>query len=312
MCSHFDGFQSRIAGARDAMRCEDESLNVGNLGSHESRSDKEREIATLRALALVAHPIREAAAHDAQAILDYVHAISGETDFPCMSSRRVGQGRVYVQLPQDQPLDFTAWCRGLASGRSYVSDGFAHPVSFRVDGRTAGDTLSLDKPGRLTVSSAVAFAERMPLGVAYGGVVPETGRQNVGDTILLHEPRHDRLQIGGKRTVELIVNGRVAARRQVPADGKLHKLTFQVDVTRSSWIAIRNFPQFHTNPVNVLVEGKPIRASRASARWMEEMTRLLWQNREKRISPQERPAARATFNKAINRYRQIAKESPTA
>jgi len=63
MCSHFDGFQSRIAGARDAMRCEDESLNVGNLGSHESRSDKEREIATLRALALVALAFGEAAAH---------------------------------------------------------------------------------------------------------------------------------------------------------------------------------------------------------------------------------------------------------
>ncbi|HAW29672.1 MAG TPA: hypothetical protein DCY03_16375, partial [Planctomycetaceae bacterium] len=33
--------------------------------------------------------------------------VSGETDFPCMSSRRVGQGRVYVQLGQQSEVDFT-------------------------------------------------------------------------------------------------------------------------------------------------------------------------------------------------------------
>ncbi|MFN9972841.1 MAG: hypothetical protein ACK58T_23425, partial [Phycisphaerae bacterium] len=51
--------------------------------------------------------------------------LSGETDFPCMSSRRVGQGRVYVQVGDVSQIDFTDWCRGLAAGRSDVSDGYA-------------------------------------------------------------------------------------------------------------------------------------------------------------------------------------------
>src|SRR6185369_9313558 len=50
--------------------------------------------------------------------------VSGETDFPCMSSRRVGQGRVYVKLGNGpvRKVDFPEWCNGLAKGRSYVSD----------------------------------------------------------------------------------------------------------------------------------------------------------------------------------------------
>ena len=46
--------------------------------------------------------------------------VSGETDFPCMSGSRVGQGRVYVQLGAIDRLDFGAWCEGLRQGRSYV------------------------------------------------------------------------------------------------------------------------------------------------------------------------------------------------
>ena len=38
--------------------------------------------------------------------------VSGETDFPCMSSTRVGQGRVYVQLGKIEKLDFGAWRLG--------------------------------------------------------------------------------------------------------------------------------------------------------------------------------------------------------
>src|SRR4029077_3511300 len=63
---------------------------------------------------------------------------SGETDFPCMSSRNVGQGRTYVRLGQPERLDFAAWCQGLARGKSYVSDGYAHPLEFTVEGIAPG------------------------------------------------------------------------------------------------------------------------------------------------------------------------------
>src|SRR5262249_7988271 len=47
---------------------------------------------------------------------------SGETDFPCITGSRVGQGRVYVQLGKIDKIDFAAWAEALAKGRSYVSD----------------------------------------------------------------------------------------------------------------------------------------------------------------------------------------------
>ena len=56
--------------------------------------------------------------------------ISGETDFPCIYGDRVGLGRVYVQLDENQPLDFDAWVDGLKEGRSYCGDGMSHVVKF--------------------------------------------------------------------------------------------------------------------------------------------------------------------------------------
>src|SRR5262249_1070017 len=96
--------------------------------------------------------------------------VSGETDFPCMSGTRVGQGRVYVQLGKAAALDFDAWCRGIAEGRSYVSDGFAHALEFTVDGHAPGSRLNQTRPGAVTVRAKVAFARETPLGVPYGGV----------------------------------------------------------------------------------------------------------------------------------------------
>ena len=80
--------------------------------------------------------------------------VSGETDFPCMSGLRVGQGRVYVRLGDVKAVNFDAWCAGLAAGRSYVSDGFAHALEFTVGGRRPGERLALEKPG------AVRFGQR--------------------------------------------------------------------------------------------------------------------------------------------------------
>ena len=87
----------------------------------------------------------------------------------------------------------------------------------------------------------------------------------VGDTVNLHAPRDTGFVEGGERLVKIVVNGQVAASKKVPADGKPHDLRFEVPIARSSWIAVRQFPQLHTNPVNVIVQQQPIRASRGSA-----------------------------------------------
>jgi hypothetical protein len=234
---------------------------------------------------------------------------SGETDFPCMSSRSVGQGRVYVHLGDAEPFNFANWCEGLRAGRSYVSDGYAHALEFTVNGVSPGrGEVALRKTEQVAVRAKVAFAAEMPLAVAYGGVVPPAGKRVVGDTVLLHGPRSEAVQRGGERLVELVVNGSAVASRTVPADGAMHELSFDVPIERSSWIALRQFPQLHTNPVNVLVGGRPIRTSAESARWCVETIELLWQNRQQRIAPAEREEARRTFDRAIAVYRRIAEE----
>jgi hypothetical protein len=114
----------------------------------------------------------------------------------------------------------------------------------------------------------------------------------------------------GERQVEVIVNGRVAASRTVPADGREHAIEFSVAIERSSWVALRQFPQLHTNPVNVLVGGKPIRASRESAQWALGCIDQLWRVRGGRIAAHERADAEKAYEEARAIYRRIAAESP--
>jgi hypothetical protein len=213
---------------------------------------------------------------------------SGETDFPCISGGRVGEGRVYVQLGKVDRIDFARWSEGLAKGRSYVSDGYAHALRFSVGGKTSGETLALDAPGPVAVTAKVAFAVEQQLGTSPGASATK-------------EP---------VRRVELVVNGRVEGTAEVPADNQEHELSFEVKIDRSSWVALRQFPQLHTNPVAVLVGGKPIRASRSSARWCIGVIEQLWKVRGQGIAESERAEAKKTFDWAIEEYRRIASECP--
>jgi hypothetical protein len=236
---------------------------------------------------------------------------SGETDFPCMSGTRVGQGRSYAQLGKQARVDYPQWCSAVARGRSYVSDGYAHALAFGVDGKVSGDELRLATPGRVTVKATVAFSPDTPLEPAYGGVIPVGGRRHVGDTIIMRDTLSpDPVYQRGQRLVEVVVNGRVAGSREVPADGREHAVEFSVPIEGSSWIALRQFPQLHTNPVTVLVAGRPIRASRASAQWALACIDQLWRMRARQIAPAERADAEKAYDEARAIYRRAAAESP--
>ena len=133
---------------------------------------------------------------------------------------------------------------------------------------------------------------------------------HVGDTIIKREVQAaDAVYRRGKRLVEVIVNGRVAVSREVPADGRKHTIDASVPIERSSWIAVRQFPQLHTNPVNVIVAGQPIRASRDSALWGLACVDQLWRVRARRIAPAERDAAEKAYEEARAIYRRIAAEA---
>jgi hypothetical protein len=134
----------------------------------------------------------------------------------------------------------------------------------------------------------------------------------IGDTVNLHGPRRDGEYTveGQPRLIELVVNGRVVASHDVPADNRLHNLEFEVPIKRSSWVALRQFPQLHTNPVDVIVGGRPVRSSRRSALWCVAALEQLWRARGGTIAGGERDEARRSFDEAARIYRAIAAEAP--
>jgi hypothetical protein len=227
--------------------------------------------------------------------------ISGETDFPCIYGERVGLGRSYVRLGT---LDYDAWTEGIKRGEAYVTDGMSHLVDLRVNGvslGTKGSEVRLSSPGTVRVEARVAAR------------LEDTPNETVRGKRLDEQPywHLERARIDGGREVpvEIIVNGRPITRRQIVADGQLKNLSVDVPIERSSWIAMRILPSSHTNPMFVLVDGQPIRASRRSAEWCLKAVARCWEQKSRQIAPAERDAAQQAYEHARTVYRQRLGES---
>ncbi|MGL4511802.1 MAG: CehA/McbA family metallohydrolase [Lacipirellulaceae bacterium] len=214
---------------------------------------------------------------------------SGETDFPCMSGERVGIGRVYVKV--DGELNYPDWVQGLADGRSYVSDALAHLLDFRAstpDGGgasvgEAGSELRLAAPAKVSFTAdCAALVDRDDLDSENAQIV----------------------------TVELIVNGLPIDTKELKADGSLRPVAFDVELEHSSWVALRVFPHAHTNPLFVVVDGKPIRASKASAEWMLRGVDQCWKTKRNTYAAEEQDQAKADYEHARAEYRRIIEEAP--
>jgi hypothetical protein len=232
----------------------------------------------------------------------YRARISGETDFPCIYGERVGLGRVYVKLA-DGKLDFDRWCEGLKQGRSYVGDGRSHLVDFKVDDLGVGENgseLRLDAARPVTVSARVA---------AYLDPEPSAEAKAIKARPLDQKPYWDveRARVGTGRTVpvEVVVNGYPVARKEIEADGTFRDLTFEVPIARSSWVALRIYPTSHTNPVFILVDGKPVRASKRSAEWCLKSVDQCWSQKERATRPAEKEEARKAYDAAREAYRKV-------
>lgn len=239
--------------------------------------------------------------------------ISGETDFPCIYGERVGLGRVYVQLDEGEPLNYERWVMGLKNGRSYCGDGLSHVLRFEVDGTELGQAktdgadiseLHLKQPKRVTVRTDVA--------ALLDAEQSAEGREIQGRRLDQKPYWHlERCRIGQSRRVpvELVVNGEVAQRKEIEADGKVNELTWEVDVDQSSWMAVRILPSVHTNPIFVVVGDKPIRPSRASAEWCRRAVDVCWEAKKGQIRQSELQAAAAAYQKARAIYEQRMAES---
>ena len=204
----------------------------------------------------------------------------------------------------DGPLTYRKWLDAVRAGRSYVSDGKTHLMDFAVNGTPAGTAESevkLSAPGRVKVAvTAAANLDAQP---------NDALRQLRYD----EKPYWDieRARIGQSREVpvEVIVNGERAAVQNLVADGKIRTLTFDVAIEQSSWIAVRVLPSAHTNPVFVVVGGKPVRASKRSAEWCLDAVNQCWTQKGAQIRAAEREAARAAYDHAREVYKARIGES---
>jgi hypothetical protein len=207
---------------------------------------------------------------------------SGETDFPCISGARVGMGRVYVKV--DGKLNYEDWCEGIKDGRSYVSDGTSHLLDFAaassanpqqlVQVGMNGSELKLEQPGAIRLTARVAA----------------------------------RLE-NKSVPVEVIVNAYPVKQQEIVADGSIRELTFEVPIERSSWVALRLFPSVHTNPVFVIVDNQPIRASRRSAEWCLRGVDQCWKEKQKFYAEAEMEEAAKAYEHARVVYRKRFSES---
>jgi len=109
--------------------------------------------------------------------------------------------------------------------------------------------------------------------------------------------------------VELIVNGHSVATKEITADGSMKSLEFDVDIEQSSWLAVRILPSLHTNPIFVEVAGKPIRASKKSAKWCADAVDVCWNAKRNQIREKERAAAKKAYDEARAIYEKMMAES---
>lgn len=231
--------------------------------------------------------------------------ISGETDFPCIYGERVGLGRSYVKL--ENKLSYEAWCEGIRQGHNYVGDGRSHLLDFKVENVRMGEQgseLRLNDPATVHVTAKVA------------ALLDSQERGDIRKRRYADKPYWDieRARIEGTRRVpvELIVNGYPVARQEIDADGAIRDISFETRVDKSSWLALRILASSHTNPIFVLVDGKPIRASRRSAQWCADGVDRCWEQKQRFIKADEMADAKAAYEHARTVYRQLVAECPAS
>ena len=231
--------------------------------------------------------------------------ISGETDFPCIYDDRIGMARSYAKL--DGKLDFDRYMTQIRAGRSYVSDGKSHIIDFQVQKQrlgVKGSSLRISTPQKLNISARV------------NAYLPKN-QDMLGSFIAsrdLTQPPYwnlERARNGNSRyvTLELVINGKPVSSREFEANGNWKTIEFEHQVSSSSWIALRIMACSHTNPIFVLVDKKPVRASRKSSKWCREAVDRCWKMKFSRIRESERNAAQKAYDHARETYDRIISET---
>jgi hypothetical protein len=231
--------------------------------------------------------------------------ISGETDFPCIYDERVGIARSYFK--SDSVLDFNDYTNVIRTWRSYVSDGGSHIID-----------LSVNEPGTINSKSEVLLKAPQSISIHAKVAANLPLQPDAAGEVMAHQPLDDqpywniqRARIGASRKVpvELVVNGEPVDTAVIEADGSWKELKFDYKVNYSSWIALRVYPSSHTNPVFIIIDGKPI-VSAKSAEWCSRAVDQCWKMKQAKIRPEEHSEAEAAYKKAKEIYDNMVKEAP--
>jgi hypothetical protein len=205
----------------------------------------------------------------------------------------------------DGKLNFNEWAEGLKLGRTYTSEGKSHIMDFTINDvelGTKNSEVRLTHPSKIIVRSKVA---------AYLNEVPDSiiKKTDPVNNIWGQRPwwNLERARVGKTRMVpvELIVNGNVVLTKNIVADGSIQDISFETTISQSSWVALRIMPSSHTNPIFVLVDNKPIRASRKSAEWCLQAVDQCWNQKSSQISVAEKAEAKAAYDQAKEEYKKI-------
>jgi hypothetical protein len=73
-------------------------------------------------------------------------------------------------------------------------------------------------------------------------------------------------------------------------------------------MAMRILGTAHTNPIFIVVNSRPVRASRKSAQWCLQAVDQCWSQKSRRFNAAVREAAQVAYDYARARYRQILSE----
>jgi hypothetical protein len=197
-------------------------------------------------------------------------------------------------------LDFDAWCEGIRRGQNYVGDGRSHLIDFRVNDLLVGENnseLRLTVPGKVRVTAKVAaLLDAKPH--------PELKKRPYDQQPYWHI---ERARIGNTDEVplEVLVNGVPIASKKLKGDGTLQDVAFDIEIKRSSWVALRILPSSHTNPIWVTAGDKPFAPGRRSVEWCLKGVDQCWSQKKRFIKSQEMADAEHAYDHARETYKKL-------
>jgi hypothetical protein len=230
--------------------------------------------------------------------------LSGETDFPCIFDERVGMARSYFK--PEGSLNYDNYVSAIQKGRCYVSDGRSHIIDFFVNDVEMGTNDSkLSLNGKQVVTIKAKVVANLPEN--QDEIDAAIARSRLTEQPYWHIERA-RIGTTQKVRVELIINGKPVDTIEIKADANWKDVKFSYPIANSSWIALRIYPSSHTNPIFIMVDGKPIHVLK-SAEWCRQAVDQCWMKKQTNIRPAEHPAADAAYEKARKVYEKIIAES---